>query len=55
MSYLGPKVYIDLLQLKKNYHLVKSEVGEIPIMATVKEMHMGMGLLKFPKLLSKKE
>ena len=36
MSYLGPKVHIDLQQLKKNYQIVKSEVGEIPIMATVK-------------------
>ncbi len=26
MSYLGPKVYIDLHQLKKNYQIVKSEV-----------------------------
>ena len=31
MSYLGPKVHIDLHQLKKNYQIVKSEVGEIPI------------------------
>ena len=55
MSYLGPKVYIDLHQLKKNYHIVKSEVGEIPIMATVKANAYGHGAVEVPKLLSKKE
>jgi len=51
MSYLGPKVYIDLLQLKKNYHIVKSEVGEIPIMATVKANAYGHGAVEVSKAL----
>ena len=51
MSYLGPKVYIDLLQLKKNYHIVKSEVGEIPIMATVKANAYGHGAVEVSKVL----
>ena len=51
MSYLGPKVYIDLHQLKKNYHIVKSEVGEIPIMATVKANAYGHGAVEVSKAL----
>ena len=51
MSYLGPKVYIDLLQLKKNYHIVKSEVREIPIMATVKANAYGHGAVEVSKAL----
>ena len=51
MSYLGPKVYIDLLQLKKNYQIVKSEVGEIPIMATVKANAYGHGAVEVSKAL----
>ena len=51
MSYLGPKVYIDLLQLKKNCHIVKSEVGEIPIMATVKANAYGHGAVEVSKAL----
>ena len=51
MSYLGPKVYIDLHQLKKNYQIVKSEVGEIPIMATVKANAYGHGAVEVSKAL----
>ena len=51
MSYLGPKVHIDLHQLKKNYQLVKNEVGEIPIMATVKANAYGHGAVKVSKAL----
>ena len=51
MSYIGPKVHIDLHQLKKNYQLVKSEVGEIPIMATVKANAYGHGAIKISKAL----
>ena len=40
MSYLGPKVHIDLHQLKKNYQIVKREVKDIPIMATVKALSL---------------
>ena len=36
MNYIGPKVYIDLTQLVKNYYLLSDQVGNIPIMATVK-------------------
>ena len=49
MSYLGPKVHIDLHQLKKNYQLVKNEVGEIPIMATVKANAYGHGDVEVSK------
>lgn len=51
MSYLGPKVHIDLHQLKKNYQLVKNEVGEIPIMATVKANAYGHGAVEVSKAL----
>ena len=51
MSYLGPKVHIDLHQLKKNYQIVKSEVGEIPIMATVKANAYGHGAVEVSKAL----
>ena len=51
MSYLGPKVHIDLQQLKKNYQIVKSEVGEIPIMATVKANAYGHGAVEVSKAL----
>ena len=50
MSYLGPKIHIDLQQLKKNYQLVKSEVGKIPIMATVKANAYGLGYKEIFKL-----
>ena len=51
MSYLGPKVYIDLHQLKKNYQIVKREVGDIPIMATVKANAYGHGAVEISKVL----
>ena len=51
MSYLGPKIHIDLQQLKKNYQLVKSEVGKIPIMATVKANAYGHGAVEVSKTL----
>ena len=51
MSYLGPKVHIDLQQLKKNYQLVKNEVREIPIMATVKANAYGHGAVEVSKAL----
>ena len=51
MSYLGPKVHLDLHQLKKNYQLVKNEVGEIPIMATVKANAYGHGAVEVSKAL----
>ena len=51
MSYLGPKVHIDLQQLKKNYQLVKSEVGNIPIMATVKANAYGHGAIEVSRAL----
>ena len=41
----------DLHQLKKNYHIVKSEVGEIPIMATVKANAYGHGAVEVSKAL----
>ena len=53
MSYLGPKVHIDLHQLKKNYQIVKKEVGEIPIMATVKANAYGHGAVQVSKALEK--
>ena len=46
MSYTGPKVHIDLAQLAKNYQLVRNEVDNIPVMATVKANDMAMALLK---------
>ena len=51
MSYLGPKVHIDLHQLKKNYQLVKNEVKDIHIMATVKANAYGHGAIKISKAL----
>ena len=51
MSYLGPKVYIDLHQLKKNYQIVKKEVGDIPIMATVKANAYGHGAVEVSRVL----
>ncbi|MFL3058086.1 MAG: alanine racemase [Candidatus Neomarinimicrobiota bacterium] len=51
MSHLGPKVHIDLHQLKKNYQIVKSEVGDIPIMATVKANAYGHGAIEVSKAL----
>ena len=51
MSYLGPKVYIDLHQLKKNYQIVKREGGDIPIMATVKANAYGHGAVEISKVL----
>ena len=51
MSYLGPKVHIDLHQLKKNYQIVKKEVKDIPIMATVKANAYGHGAIKISKAL----
>ena len=51
MSYLGPKIHIDLQQLKKNYQLVKNEVGKIPIMATVKANAYGHGAVEVSKTL----
>ena len=53
MSYLGPKVHIDLHQLKKNYQIVKKEVGDIPIMATVKANAYGHGAIEVSKALEK--
>ena len=51
MSHLGPKVHIDLHQLKKNYQIVKREVGDIPIMATVKANAYGHGAVEISKVL----
>ena len=51
MSYLGPKVHIDLQQLKKNYQIVKKEVGDIPIMATVKANAYGHGAVEVSRVL----
>ena len=51
MSYLGPKVHIDLQQLKKNYQIVKKEVGDIPIMATVKANAYGHGAVEVSRAL----
>jgi len=53
MSYLGPKVHIDLQQLKKNYHIVKNEVADIPIMATVKANAYGHGAVEVSRALEK--
>ena len=51
MSQLGPKVHIDLHQLKKNYQIVKREVKDIPIMATVKANAYGHGAIEVSKAL----
>ena len=51
MSHLGPKVHIDLHQLKKNYQIVKREVKDIPIMATVKANAYGHGAIEVSKAL----
>ena len=53
MSYTGPKVYIDLAQLAKNYQLVSNEVGNIPVMATVKANGYGHGAVQVSKALEK--
>ena len=51
MNYIGPKVYIDLTQLVKNYHLLSDQVGNIPIMATVKANGYGHGAVQVSKAL----
>ena len=51
MSHLGPKVHIDLHQLKKNYQIVKREVKDIPIMATVKANAYAHGAIEVSKAL----
>ncbi len=53
MSYTGPKVHIDLAQLAKNYQLVRNEVGNIPVMATVKANGYGHGAVEVSKVLEK--
>ena len=53
MHYIGPKVHIDLTQLVKNYHLLSNEVGNIPIMATVKANAYGHGSVEVSKALEK--
>ena len=53
MHYIGPKVHIDLTQLVKNYHLLSNEVGNIPIMATVKANTYGHGSVEVSKALEK--
>ena len=53
MNYIGPKVHIDLTQLVKNYHLLSNEVGNIPIMATVKANAYGHGSVEVSKALEK--
>tara|TARA_Y100000389_G_scaffold38754_1_gene33151 strand:+ start:3161 stop:4258 length:1098 start_codon:yes stop_codon:yes gene_type:complete len=53
MSYVGPKVHIDLNQLSTNYHLLKHEVNNIPIMATVKANAYGHGAIEVSKKLEK--
>jgi len=51
MHYIGSKVHIDLAQLVKNYHLLSNEVGNIPIMATVKANAYGHGAVEVSKAL----
>ena len=53
MSYIGPKVHIDLERLANNYRLLKNEVGDIPIMATVKANGYGHGAVQVAKALEK--
>jgi alanine racemase len=53
MNYIGPKVHIDLTQLIKNYHLLSDQVGNIPIMATVKANGYGHGAVQVSKALEK--
>ncbi len=53
MSYTGPKVHIDLAQLAKNYQLVRNEVDNIPVMATVKANGYGHGAVEVSKVLEK--
>ena len=47
MSYLGPKVHIDLHQLKKNYQIVKKEVKDridVCILATGSEVELALSV-----------
>ena len=53
MSYIGPKVHIDLERLANNYRLLKNEVGDIPIMATVKANGYGHGAVQVAQTLEK--
>ena len=53
MNYIGSKVYIDLKQLVKNYHLLSNKVGNLPIMATVKANGYGHGAVEVSKALEK--
>ena len=53
MSYIGPKVHIDLERLANNYRLLKNEAGDIPIMATVKANGYGHGAVQVAQTLEK--
>ncbi|MAQ72161.1 MAG: alanine racemase, partial [Candidatus Marinimicrobia bacterium] len=53
MNYIGPKIYIDLERLANNCRLLKNEVGDIPIMATVKANGYGHGAVQVAKTLAK--
>ena len=53
MNYIGSKVYINLKQLVKNYHLLSNKVGNLPIMATVKANGYGHGAVEVSKALEK--
>ena len=53
MSYIGPKLYIDLERLANNYRLLKNEVGDLPIMATVKANGYGHCAVQVAQALEK--
>ncbi|MFL2485125.1 MAG: alanine racemase [Candidatus Neomarinimicrobiota bacterium] len=53
MSYIGPKVHIDLEQLAQNYQLLSNEVGNTPVIATVKANGYGHGAVEVSKVLEK--
>lgn len=52
MKYIGPKVYIDLDQLSKNYHLLAGDLN-VPMMATVKANAYGHGAVEVSRTLER--
>lgn len=53
MSYLGPKIFIDLKRLSNNYQLLVKEIKDLSIMATVKANAYGHGAIEVSKTLEK--